>query len=262
MEQEEGGSRITQGTEKPLKHIASCSFGKDSMATVILAHLHGEPIDEIVYCEVMFDENTSGEVPEHAQFIKEVAIPKVEKDFGMKVSIIRDPETYISLFHRPVIRGKHKGMLRGSPICNGCWVQRDLKIRPLQKFWKAQGTDTVTYVGIAKDEETRLQRLSDGHKISLLDKYGFVEKDAYNLVRQYGLLSPIYEFAPRNGCFFCPNCKEKEWRHLREHHPEMWQRMIDLENTPGVVQKPYNRQFTLKTMEKDFMLEDMQTSFL
>lgn len=166
-----------------MKHIASCSFGKDSMATVILAHMHGEPIDEIVYCKVMFDENTSGEVPEHAQFIKEVAIPKVEKDFGMKVSVVRDPETYISLFLRPVIRGKHKGMLRGSPICNGCWVQRDLKIRPLQKYWKEQVPNTITYVGIAKDEETRLQRLSDGHKISLLDKYGFSEKDAYGLVR-------------------------------------------------------------------------------
>lgn len=110
-----------------MKHIASCSFGKDSMATVILAHLHGEPIDEIVYCEVMFDESTSGEVPEHAQFIKEVAIPKVEKDFGMKVSVVRDPDTYISLFLRPVIRGKHKGMLRGSPICNGCWGNADCR---------------------------------------------------------------------------------------------------------------------------------------
>ena len=37
------------------KFIASCSFGKDSLATILLAKEHGEPLDEAVYCEVMFD---------------------------------------------------------------------------------------------------------------------------------------------------------------------------------------------------------------
>ena len=43
------------------KCIASFSGGKDSTATVILAHEHGEPLDIIIFSEVMFDENTSGE---------------------------------------------------------------------------------------------------------------------------------------------------------------------------------------------------------
>ena len=46
------------------KHVASCSFGKDSIATILLALEYGEPLDEVVYCEVMFDDATSGEVPE------------------------------------------------------------------------------------------------------------------------------------------------------------------------------------------------------
>ncbi len=37
-------------------HVASCSFGKDSMATILLALKHNEPLDEVVYCEVMFDQ--------------------------------------------------------------------------------------------------------------------------------------------------------------------------------------------------------------
>ena len=40
------------------KHVASCSFGKDSIATILLALEHGEPLDEAVYCEVMFDDAT------------------------------------------------------------------------------------------------------------------------------------------------------------------------------------------------------------
>ena len=46
--------------ERP-KFIASCSFGKDSLATILLAKEHGVPLDEAVYCEVMFDKGISGE---------------------------------------------------------------------------------------------------------------------------------------------------------------------------------------------------------
>ena len=36
--------------KKNTLHIASCSFGKDSLATILLALEHGEPLDEAVYC--------------------------------------------------------------------------------------------------------------------------------------------------------------------------------------------------------------------
>lgn len=32
--------------KKNTLHIASCSFGKDSLATILLALEHGEPLDE------------------------------------------------------------------------------------------------------------------------------------------------------------------------------------------------------------------------
>ena len=52
-----------------MRYLASCSFGKDSLAAILLAKRHGEPLDEAVYCEVMFDKTISGEVPEHRNFI-------------------------------------------------------------------------------------------------------------------------------------------------------------------------------------------------
>ncbi len=66
------------------KSIASVSFGKDSLATILLAKEHGEPLDEAVYCEVMFDKTISGEVPEHRDFIYGRAIPALER-MGIKV---------------------------------------------------------------------------------------------------------------------------------------------------------------------------------
>ena len=58
-----------------MKHILTCSFGKDSIATALLALQHGEPLDELVYSEVMFSDTVSGELPEHKRFIYETAIP-------------------------------------------------------------------------------------------------------------------------------------------------------------------------------------------
>ena len=81
--------------ERP-KFIASCSFGKDSMATVLLAKAHGEPLDEAVYCEVMFDKDISGEVPEHRDFIYETAIPALER-MGVKVAVLQSQKTYVEI---------------------------------------------------------------------------------------------------------------------------------------------------------------------
>ena len=51
--------------------VASCSFGKDSLAAIIVAEQHGLHIDRAVYCRIMFDDTTSAELPEHEEFIHE-----------------------------------------------------------------------------------------------------------------------------------------------------------------------------------------------
>ena len=61
-----------------MKYIASCSFGKDSLAQIIVGKYYGEPIDEVMYCEVMFTDEISAEFPEHRDFIYNVAIPTLK----------------------------------------------------------------------------------------------------------------------------------------------------------------------------------------
>lgn len=117
----------------PLKHVASCSFGKDSLATILLALEHGEPLDEAVYCEVMFDKEISGEVPEHRDFIYTTAIPALERR-GVKVTVLRSEKTYVDLFTGKITRGPKKGLLRSFPICGRCAVQRDCKLKPILRY--------------------------------------------------------------------------------------------------------------------------------
>lgn len=104
-------------------------------------------------------------------------------------------------------------------------------------------------------EQERLLR-SDGSKVSLLGKYNFIEQDAKQLCRQAGLLSPVYEFTDRGGCWFCPNAKRQELRHLYDHHLDLWGRMLELQALPGKVTEKFNRTQRFSDIDAIFRHED------
>ena len=240
-----------------MKYVAACSFGKDSIATVILANEHNEPLDEVIYCEVMFDDQISGEVPEHRDFIYEIAKPMFES-WGIKVTILRSQKTYVSNFMHVITKGKQAGKIRAFPLCGRCTIQRDCKLPPMEKYKKQLGGDVVQYLGIAKDEQERLLRLDGKQKITLLDKYGVEERDTFDMCRAHGLLSPIYEFTDRGGCWFCPNAKERELRHLFDHHKDLWQRMLELQALPNKVTEKFDRRRTFAEIDAKFKADDAQ----
>lgn len=93
-------------------------------------------------------------------------------------------------------------MKKGFAMSGHCDVQRDCKLRPIKRFWSEQ-KDFVQYIGIAINEPKRMNRIVNaGDKVSLLEKYGYTERMAFDLCRKYDLLSPIYEFAPRGAAGF------------------------------------------------------------
>ena len=211
-------------------YIASCSFGKDSIATILLALEHGEPLDAAVFSEVMFDHrrNISGEIPEHIEWIYSTAIPRLAA-LGVRVDVVRSEKDYLTLFHTVIGSGTHKGMLRGWLIGGKCCANRDLKIRPIHRYYaRYRERGVVQYVGIAVDEPRRLVRMQDNgyiHKTSLLAKYGYTEADARRKCEEYGLLSPLYRTSHRGGCWFCPNCRIPVFAELRRRHPELWREL-------------------------------------
>lgn len=82
-------------------YIASCSFGKDSLATILLALEHDDPLDRVVFCEVMFDHERgiSGEMPEHIEWIYGTAIPKL-RAMGLIVDVVRSDVDYRYFFRK------------------------------------------------------------------------------------------------------------------------------------------------------------------
>lgn len=186
-----------------MKYIASCSFGKDSIATILLALEHNEPLDAVVWSEVMFSnaENISGEEPEHVEWIYSTAIPKL-RALGVNVDVVRSEKDYLYWFYHEIKSGKHSGKLTAFPVGGMCVINKSLKIAPIRKYYSRQGltNDVTQYIGIAIDEPERLERMhKHNNRISLLEKYGYTEAMALAKCKEYGLLSPVYQSDTRGG---------------------------------------------------------------
>lgn len=211
------------------KVVACCSGGKDSVCDLIIGHQNGEQLDEVVYSEVMFDKDTSGEMPEHRDFIYQKLKPFVETKLKVPFIILRSEKTFVDYFEHTISRGEQTGIIAGYPIPGMCGINRDCKIPPIRKYLKDKGTNVIQRVGIAADETARLKRLEGTSKVSLLAKYGVTEEQAFEIVKNNNLLSSVYDFSSRNGCWFCCNCQDREWSHLINKHESLFDKLIMLE---------------------------------
>lgn len=237
-------------------YVASWSGGKDSTASIILAHEKGEPLDLIIFSEVMFDENISGELPEHMEFVYK-CIERF-KEWGYETQILHSDHTYMSHFFSIRKKGENAGLKRGFVMSGHCDVQGYCKLKPIRQF-ERRHLGSMYYVGIAVDENERLQRIKS-NQISLLAKYGMTEDDALELCKKYDMVSPVYEYSRRGGCWFCPNARDNELRHIRNNHKDLWDKLLKLEDVPDKAGYCWNTltNTSIKDKEQQFMWEDRQ----
>lgn len=238
-----------------MKYIASCSFGKDSLAAVICRAEHGEPVDEAVYCRIMFDDTTSAELPEHEDWIHSHAIPLLESRYGIKTAVVQAERTYCDYFYSRFQKGKKIGRIYGFPFRMGPWCNDRLKVRPINK-WQKQAGDYMPIIGIAADEEKRIEKKAAQNAVLPLVVYGVSEAETFDICRKAGLLSPAYNGGrARLGCWFCHNQRVGELRRLRSEHPSLWKKLMVLDRNSPVTFKPgktlceYDRRFRREEAE-------------
>lgn len=218
-----------------MRHIAMCSFGKDSMAMLYIMKQHNMPIDEIVYVKIMFDQNISAELPQHEEWVNSYAIPKIKEDFGIDVKVLQAQKTYKDLFYTPITRGGRKGQNRGFPLLFGSWCHRDLKIKPVRDFLKTLGVDYQQYVGIASDECRRIDwELEQGNRMPLVE-FGITEEMARDICIKYNVLSPAYEKFNRLGCWFCHKQSNNALRTVIVNYPNLFEKIEELDKDSHIL---------------------------
>jgi len=105
-----------------------------------------------------------------------------------------------------------------------------LKTKPCEQFLRAlrKEYEVIEYVGLASDEEYRLERKinkNKNHKHPLVD-WGMTEEDCLNYCYDKGYdWSGLYNFFKRVSCWCCPMQSLEELRHLRSYYPELWEKL-------------------------------------
>lgn len=240
-----------------MKYVASCSFGKDSLAAIIARAEHGEPVDAAVYCRIMFDSETSAEFPEHEEWIHTRAIPLLKSRYGIETTVVQSDTHYTEQFYRRYEKGQKIGRIQGfPPIVGGSWCGK-LKVRPINKWQKTAGEYT-SIVGIAADETKRIGRGTVAGKVLPLVDHNITEAEAFDICRKADLLSPAYNGGRcRLGCWFCHNQRVGELRRLRKEYPKLWEKLMTLDRDSPVTFKPDK---TLRDYDTRFEAEDAQIS--
>ena len=234
-----------------MKYVASLSFGKDSMAMLIKIKELGLPLDEVIYVDIMFDDDTSGETPEMASFITKAEKILKEK-FNVEVTHLRGV-TFKEQFYKIKQRGKHIGDNYGFPYTIGAWCNDRLKMQPIKEYMRKQKEQIIQYVGIAYDEPERYERLNHETHIAPLYDLKITEKEAMEICKKYDLLSPIYKTSFRGGCWFCPKQRLSQLKWLYEEHNDLWNTLKDMEKDSVNTFKPNT---TLKDLEERFENDD------
>ena len=122
----------------------------------------------------------------------------------------------------------------------------DYKIKPVTDFVKQhyninprlkKSVNLATeYIGISFDE---IQRMKASRERWRVKRFPLIEKqirraDCIKWIKDNG-----YEEPPRSACYFCPFHDNKEWRNLRNNHPEEFKKAIQFDKDMRKKMKTY-----------------------
>lgn len=230
-----------------MRYIASVSFGKDSLAMLLLLLKKGYPLDEVVF----FD---TGMEFEAIYNIRDNILPLLkEREIVYTELNPKEPFLY-KMFDKPV-NGKN-GFHYGYSWCGGvCRWGTTEKLKVLEKHCKG----AFEYVGIAADEVGRLEKERKGHKLFPLADWGMTERSCLKYCYKQGYdwieeKVSLYRILSRVSCWCCGNKNLRELRLMHKHLPFYWDKLKNLQSRTDRPMKGLGK--SVFDLEKRFLLEE------
>lgn len=206
-------------------HIASVSWGKDSLAMLLTLIAKGYPLNEVVF----YDTGMEFEAIYHT---RDQMLPRLEQ-LGIKYTRLEPENPFLfDMLERPVC-SKQKGTHQGYGWCGGlCRWGTTGKLKAIDRYAEAQ--DAMVYVGIAADETPRLEKERKPYKLHPLAEWGMTEADALAYCYENGFswlegTIRLYDVLDRVSCWCCCNKNLRELRNMYASLPEYWERLKDLQ---------------------------------
>ena len=234
-------------SEPPSKYSASVSFGKDSLAMLIMIVEKGLPLDLVVFYDtgVEFDS---------IYRIRDKALGMIEV-YGVEYIELKPKRPFLhSMLEKPVQK-RDGTIVNGYSWCGGLcrWGTKE-KTSAIDRQCKGH----MQYIGIAYDELHRAKL--DKNKLYPLIDWKLTEKDCLQICRKSGFSwtengIDLYDVLDRVSCWCCSNKNLKELENYYRFLPEYWERLKELQSQTSRPMKKYGSVFDL---EKRFVKNSVQ----
>lgn len=244
------------GTSQNNFHAVSLSGGKDSTAMLLLMIERGMPIDMVLYAD------TGMEFPEMYDHIAKLDA-YLYAQRGIHITVLQHPQGFEWLmFVRPVNRSPDRAQNGyGWPLARPGrrWCTGHLKTHLIRKEVNRlkRERNAIHYIGIAYDEAWRCK-----DAVYPLVEWGITEAQALQICYDRGYdFGGLYEIYNRASCWCCPFQRIGELRKLRKHHPELWAKLMELDDRaikqfgPGPLGQ-FKKDWSVLRLEQRFAKED------
>lgn len=194
-----------------MRNVCGISGGKDSSAMAVYMR-ERVPDMEYFFCD------TGAELPETYEYLN-----RLEVVLGKPIARLNSDKGFDHWFE------VYRGTL---PSPQMRWCTRQMKIKPLEDW--IGDDETTSYVAIRADEKNRKGYVSTKPNITAV--FPFIEDDVdhdgvLRILEDAGIgLPEYYSWRTRSGCYFCFYQRKAEWVGLADHHPDLFERAVAIEN--------------------------------
>ena len=226
-----------------MHHIASVSFGKDSLAMLLLIlddidrGGHNYPLDEVIF----FDWGMEFQ----AIYANRDKIKPMLADRNIKFTELHYDSSFIYNFCEREVHKKDGSIQHGYSWCGGRtrWGT-DRKESTIKKYYKTIDDDIVEYIGIAADEEKRIPRAREKGQILPLVDFNMTEYDAWTYCIDQGFDwkedgIELYSVLDRVSCWCCRNKNLNELRRMYKYLPQYWNKLKEMQDKTFLPYKNY-----------------------
>lgn len=206
--------------------IYSCSFGKDSLAMLLVAVEDCEKIDEVIFFDTGWEYKS----------IYAMRDRFMRYHPNVKVTTIKGDFDHYAIDH--IVHRKDGTLKKGYGFCGGIcrWGTR-IKTRKIKAYIKEKYGDNPpkVAVGIAYGEKRPL----DERKAYPLIERKITEEECLKICERQGYLwdtdgDPLYKHFRRVSCFCCYNKSRRELMEMKAYYPEYYRRIREMEKETGM----------------------------
>lgn len=210
-----------------MKYIVSVSFGKDSLAMLLLLIENRYDIDEVVFYDTGMEFQAIYDIRD--------IIKGLLKKLNIKYTELKPAESFEYKMLEKELRKRNGKIQRGYGLCGGrCRWGTIEKNKTIEKYLKEHyGQNYKEFIGIAYDEVARIEKERNEHKLLPLVDWKMTEKDCLEYCYNRGFYWKeneirLYDILDRVSCWCCANKNKKELENIRIYLPEYYLKYIDL----------------------------------